>query len=53
MSDPDKSIPLTFGMAERLQAAKRQAEERNRLISYQAARGIKKLEQYLAEEAQR
>ena len=34
-----------------LVAAKRQAEERDRLISYMAARGIRQIEQHLKEAA--
>lgn len=50
MSDP-KRIPITLGMARRLQAAKRQAEQRDRLISYMAARGIHQIEAHLKEAA--
>jgi hypothetical protein len=44
---PERPLYLTFGMAVRLRAAKRRAEERERIIADVAARGVWEIEQYL------
>lgn len=48
---PERPPYLTFGQAVRLLATKRRAEERDRIISDVAARGIWEIEQYLKEVA--
>jgi hypothetical protein len=46
---PDRPPYITFGQAVRLLAAKRRAEERDRIIVDVAARGVWEIEQYLRE----